>query len=205
MPTDREKNRFSARAARYARVGANVERRGGALCRTAHARRRAQSRLGRERAVVGARPAQGPADEGRAVDGDHSRSVAAGIRRRIGEAAERGAADGLGFRQAPHDGGARRRLGEEIRKLRASAGRGGLARPGASRAFARRRPARLQAAISRHAIRRRGRFAATRMAVGDPPAVRHRDRHLRDRQGNRRARARRARLPPRGQARRALP
>ena len=44
-----------------------------------------------------------------------------------------------------------------------------------------------------------------RMAARDPPAARFRDRHQRDRQGDRRAGARRARLPARGQARRALP
>ena len=68
---DREKNRFSARAARYARVGANVSgvaaryagRRmlGGAGSRPAGDRGRSEA-LGRF---------QGPVDEGRAIDGDH--------------------------------------------------------------------------------------------------------------------------------------
>ena len=46
-------------------------------------------------------------------------------------------------------------------ELRASAGRGGLARPGASRARARRRSARLQAAISGHAVGGRSRSRAS--------------------------------------------
>ena len=49
---DREKNRFSARAARYARVGANV---GGVAARYAGARLlggRARSRRRRERALA---------------------------------------------------------------------------------------------------------------------------------------------------------
>ena len=137
--TDREKNRFSARAARYARVGANV---GGVAARYAGRRmiggdarpgRRSGGARGR------ARQSQGAADEGRPIDGDHPRSVAARICRRIAEAAERSAADGLGLRQAPHGRGTRARLADEIRELRASSGRGRFARPGASRPFARRR------------------------------------------------------------------
>ena len=102
--SDEEQNRFSARAARYARVGANV---GGVAARYAGRRLLAANRIApaTPAPVRRARPAQRPADEGRAIDGDHSRPVAAGICRRIAEAAERSAADGLGFRQAPHDGG----------------------------------------------------------------------------------------------------
>ena len=128
-----------------------------------------QPRQRGDRGRFGARPAEGPADEGRAVDGDHPRPAAAGIRHRIAEAAERSAADGLGVRQAPHDGGARRRLAEEVRKLRASAGRRRFARPGASCALARRRGAGLQAAISRHAVGGRSRPGAARVAARDPP------------------------------------
>ena len=53
-------------------------------------------------------------------------------------------------------------LAEEIRKLRASPGRGGFARAGASRPLARRRRACLQAAICRHAVGGRSRPAAAR-------------------------------------------
>ena len=93
----------------------------------------------------------------------------------------------------------------EIRELRASAGGGRLARPGASRPRARRRRAGLQAAISRHAVGGRGRPAAAAAALRHPPPHGPGDRHHRDRQGDRRAHARGARLPARGQARRALP
>ena len=113
---DSEKNRFSARAARYARVGANV---GGVAARYAGPADLGGEPQPRRRGVgarVGARQSQGPADEGRPVDGDHSRSAAAGIRRRIAEAAERSAADGLGLRQAAHERGTRSRLAEEIRR-----------------------------------------------------------------------------------------
>ena len=78
------------------------------------------------------------------------------------QAAEPGAADGLGLRQAAHEGRARRRLAEEIR--RASS----ISRPRrlrSARCIARRRidgaRAGLQAAISRHAVGGRGRSAAS--------------------------------------------
>ena len=96
---------------------------------------------------------------------------------------------GWAFVQAAHDGRARRRLAEEIRKLRARAGRGRLARPGASRrARSDGSAARLQAAISRHAVRGRGRSQPARHAARAAPAHGSRDRHERDRQGDRRAR-----------------
>ena len=68
-------------------------------------------------------------------------------------------------------------LAGEIRRVRAQAGGGGLARPGASRALARRQAARLQAAISRHAVGGRSRSAAARLAVRDPPPHGSGDRH----------------------------
>ena len=64
--------------------------------------------------------------------------------------------------------------------------------------------ARLQAAVSRHAVGGGSRPAAARLAVRDPPPHGPGDRHHRDRQGDRRARARGARLSARGEARRAL-
>ncbi len=159
----------------------------------------------RRRTGRGAGRPQRPDHEGGAASRHHPRGAAAGIHHRTDQAAEPGAADGLGLRQAPHAGRAWRRLAEEIRKLRASSRRGGFARAGASRAFARRRGARLQAAIRRHAVGGRSRSPPARPAVRHPAAVRSGDRHHRDDQGDRRADARGARLPPRGQARRALP
>ena len=98
MPTDAEKNRLSARATRYARVGANV---GGVAARYAGRRllgvERQIGQARRRRFSGCARPAQGPADEGRAVDGDHSRSAAARICDRAAEAPKRGAADAWAF------------------------------------------------------------------------------------------------------------
>ncbi len=111
MP-DRERNRFSARAARYARVGANV---GGVAARIA-ARALARAAAGSRRQCAGAgrraRRPEGPDHEGGAAAGHHSRRAAAGIRHRTDEAAEPGAADGLGLRQAPHERRARRRTGK---------------------------------------------------------------------------------------------
>ena len=60
--------------------------------------------------------------------------------------------------------------------------------------------ARVQAAISRHAIGRRGGPEAARIRLRPASPPRSRDRHPRDRQGDRRAGARGARLPPRGEA-----
>ena len=70
---------------------------------------------------------------------------------------------------------------------------------------ARRQAARLQASVSGHAVRRRGRPQAARLAVRDPSPHGPGDRHHRDRQGDRRAHPRGTRLPARGEARRALP
>ena len=145
----------------------------------------ARPRQERRRADGGARRAEGPDHEGRAADGDHPGPAAARIRRGAAEAAERSPADGLGLRQAAHDGRARRRLAGEVRRVRAPAGRRRLARPGASRPRARRQAARRQAAISRHAVGRGGRPAAARLAVRDPPPHGPGDRHQRDRQGDR--------------------
>ena len=93
---------------------------------------------------------------------------------------------------------------EQVRRLRAQAGGRSLARAGAPRSLARWRGACLQAAVRRHAVGRGSRPAAARLAVRDPPPHGPGDRHHRDRQGDRRARARGARLPARGKARRAL-
>ena len=183
-PTDREKNRFSARARRYARVGTNV---GGVAARMAGARFSACRSIAppTRRAGRGARRPEGPDHEGGAAARHHPRSAAAGIHHRADQAAEPGAADGLGLRQAPHAGRARRRLAEQIRKLRASSGGGRFARPGAPRA--RRTTARnWPASCSTPTCSRRSKpISASCAAVRHPPALRSGDRHQRDDQGNR--------------------
>ena len=130
---DSEANRFSARAARYARVGANV---GGVAARIAGTRLfglEGRNALQCRGAGQGAGRAEGPDHEGGAAHRHHSRRRAAGIRRRTAEAAIAGAADGRGLRQAPDDGRARPAMARALRRVRPEAGRGGLARPGASR------------------------------------------------------------------------
>ena len=164
-PTDREKNRFSARAKRYANVGTKV---GGVAARMAGARLLgvpARPRRQCPRARRRARRPEGPDHEGGAAARHHSRRAAAGIRQRTDEAAKPGAAHGLGLRQAAHERGTGRRLGKQIQELRASSGGGRLARPGASRPRARRQRACLQAAISRHAVGGRSRRASAEIAV----------------------------------------
>ena len=127
-------NRLSARARRYASVGSQCRRRGGAHGGRALSRHGPRPRQERGRAGRGAGRPEGPDHEGGAASRHHPGGAAAGIHHRADQAAEPGAADGLGLRQAPHAGRAWRRLAEEIRKLRASSRRGRLARPGASRA-----------------------------------------------------------------------
>ena len=68
-------------------------------------------------------------------------------------------------------------LAGEIRRVRAQAGGRRLARPGASRAVARRQAARLQAPVSRHAVGGRSRPQAARLAVRDPSPHGPGDRH----------------------------
>ena len=148
-------------------------RRGGALCRAAAYRRRA-NRAGEASALASALGnLKGPLMKVAQLMATIPDLLAAGIRRRIAEAAERSAADGLGLRQTADDRRAWARLAEQIRDLRAPSGRGRLARPGASRSLARRRGAGLQAAISRHAVGGRSRSAATAMAPRHPPPPRY--------------------------------
>src|SRR4029077_18915100 len=95
--TDREANRFSARAARYARVGANV---GGVAARFAGARLLGLALdRGKNATELAGGPGgpQGADHEGGPAHGPHSRCPAAGIRRRADEAPKRGAAHGLGL------------------------------------------------------------------------------------------------------------
>ena len=110
--TDREKNRFSARAARYARVGANV---GGVAARI----------RGEPAARLGARPRprtrrtlaaalgglKGPIMKVAQLMATIPDALPPEYAEELAEAAKRGAADGLGLRQAAHDGRARRRTG----------------------------------------------------------------------------------------------
>ena len=108
---------------------------------------------------------------------DRARSRAAGICRRAVAAAVQRAAHGLAVRQAAHAGGTRPGLGEAVRELRPSAGRRGLARPGAPRRRQGWPRAGGEAAISRHAVGRRGRPDAAQDAVLGLSPHRRVDRH----------------------------
>ena len=104
--TDREANRFSARAARYARVGANMS---GVAARIAGARLfgltldRGKNAMDLAAALGGLK---GPIMKVAQLMATIPDALPAGICGRADEAAERGAADGLGLRQAAHGGGA---------------------------------------------------------------------------------------------------
>ena len=193
--TDREKNRFSARAKRYAKVGTSV---GGVAARMAGARLLGQAAGPRRqchRARRRARRPEGPDHEGGAAARHHSRRAAGGIRQRADEAAEPGAADGLGLRQAPHERRARPRLAEQVQELRASSGRGRLARPGASRharVTARELACKLQYPDMQSAVEADLSQLQLLFAIRKRFDPAHR--HHRDRRGDRRAPARGARL-----------
>ena len=132
--SDSERNRLSARAARYARVGANV---GGVAARMAGARLFGLE-LDRGRNAVELAAAlgglKGPIMKVAQLHGHHSGRAAAGIRRRAAKLQSQAPPMGWAFvkRRMMAELGAG--LAGEVRELRASAGRGGLARPGASRA-----------------------------------------------------------------------
>src|SRR5882757_5918323 len=106
--TDREANRFSARAARYARVGANMS---GVAARIAGAR---FFGLNLDRG-------QNAAELAAALGGLKGPIMkVAQLMATVPDALpQEGAADGLGLRQAAHGRRARRRLAEEIRDVRA--------------------------------------------------------------------------------------
>ena len=137
--TDREKNRLSARAARYARVGANV---GGVAARYAGRRMMggAPDRAGEAAALAGALgnlkgPLMKVAQLMATIPDLLPPEYAAELQKLQSEAPPMGWAF------------VKRRMSaelgpdwqDEIRELRASSRRGRFARPGASRPFARRR------------------------------------------------------------------
>src|SRR3954466_15112596 len=97
-PTDREANRFSARAARYARVGANV---GGVAARIAGARLFGLEGQGASNAAALAQALgglKGPIMKGAPLSRPHPGRDPPQIRRRAAEAAVGGAADGRRLR-----------------------------------------------------------------------------------------------------------
>ena len=108
--TDREKNRFSARAARYAQVGAQM---GGVAARMAGAR---LFGIGLDRGKNASELAaalgglKGPIMKVAQLMATIPDLLPPEYAEELAQAAERGAADGLGLRQAAHDGRARGRL-----------------------------------------------------------------------------------------------
>ena len=202
--TDREKNRFSARAARYARVGANV---GGVAARIAGARflgltlDRGRNAIELAAALGGLKgpimkvaqlmatvPDALPPEYAAELTKLQSQAPPMGwafVKRRM--EAELGADWQEKFEEFEHHPAAAASLGQ-VHRARAHRWRG----------------AGLQAAICRHAVGGRSRSPAAAMDLRHPPAHGPGDRHHRDRQGDRRAHPRGTRLFPRGQARRAL-
>ena len=191
--TDREKNRFSARAKRYASVGSQGRRRG-----RAHGRR---ALLRRARSTAPAMPLELAAALGGlkgpimkvaqllatipdALPPEYATELTklqsqappmgwAFVKRRM--QAELGADWQKKFASFEHHPAAAASLGQVHRARALDGARAGL-----------------QAAISRHAVGGRSRPAAAATAVRDPPALRSGDRHQRDRQGDRRARCARS-------------
>ncbi len=174
------------------------QRRGGGGARRQPAPVRPRCRRHQEcgRTRRGARRPEGPDHEGGPADGHHPRGAAAGVRRGAGAAAIAGPADGAGLRAPAHDGGAGARLGGPLPALRAAAGGLGVARPGAPRDRARRRDARRQAAVSRHAVGRGGGPQSAQDRVRPARAHEPGHRYGRDAEGDRGAAARGARLRP---------
>ena len=201
---DQERNRLTARAARYARVGANV---GGVAARIAGARffgfdlDRARNAAELAAALGGLKgpimkvaqllatiPEALPPEYINELTKLQSQAPPMGwafVKRRM--QAELGADWQKKFASFEHHPAAAASLGQVHRATSLDGDAAGL-----------------QAAICRHAVGGRGRPEAARRAVCDSPPVRSGDRHPRDHQGNRRADARGTRLSPRGEARRAL-
>ena len=153
-----EENRFSARAARYVRVGTNV---GAVAARVAGGRL-----LGRDYD-----PARAAADLAAALGGlkgplmkvaqllvDHPRGAARRVRARAGAAAVGRAADGPAFVRRRMAGRARARLAAALRELRARTAAAAASLGQVHRATAHDgRALAVQAAVSRHAVGGRGR------------------------------------------------
>ena len=163
MPdSDREANRIlrprGALCARRRQHGRGRRPHG----RRAPVRLEGRGRIERGGAGPGARRPQGADHEGGAAARHHPGPAAARIRGRTAEAPDpRRRRWAAAFVQAAHAGGARAGLAGPLRLLRSQAGRRGLARPGPPRDCQGRLAARLQAAISRHAVGRRGGPAAS--------------------------------------------
>ena len=130
----------------------------------------------------GARRPQRPDHEGGAAARHHPDALPPEYAAELHEAAERGAADGLGLRQAPHDGRARRRLAE--RNSRASS----TSRPrpprsarciARARTTARELACKLQYPDMQSAVE--ADLQQLELAVRHPPAHGPGDRHHRDR------------------------
>ena len=207
MADRRGRHSLGGRLGRYARVGASV---GGLAARLAGERYlgwSARSRQARRRPEGGAGRAQGPADEGGAAARHHPRRAAAGICAASWPSCRPTRRPWAG----PSCAGAWRpswgRTGRS--KFAAASTRRPRSPPRSARSIARRcRTAREvagQAAVSRHGLGARGRPRPAQAGVRDRPALRSGDPHRRDPCRDHDAPARGARLPARGQARRALP
>ena len=145
--TDEEQNRFSARAARYVRVGTNV---GAVAARVAGQRLFGMDGDDSKNAAALAAALgglKGPIMKVAQLMATIPEALPPEYAERAVPAAVAGPADGPGLRAPAHDGRARARLGRALQELRAAAGGLRLARPGAPRRGARRRgrwPCKLQ-------------------------------------------------------------
>ncbi len=117
-PSDKEKNRFSARALRYGKVGANV---GGVAARIAGRRLFGlEPETGKDAVALAAALGglKGPIMKVAQLLATIPEALACRICRRARPASESGAADGLAVRAAAHGGRAWARLGSEVRAFR---------------------------------------------------------------------------------------
>ena len=182
--SDKEKNRFSARAMRYASVGANV---GGVAARIASRRlfgldpERDKDAASLAAALGGLKGplmkvAQLLATIPDAIPAEYAASW---------PAPEPGAGHGLAVRAPPHGRRAWPGLAREVPELRRAGGSGGLARPGAQGAKPRWPRAGGEAAISGDAVRGRGRPRPAPHRHEHLQAHGHRHRYVGDHAGDR--------------------
>ena len=165
-------------------------RRGGAAVRASSTTARAARRSG-----GGARRPQGPADEGRAAARDHPRGAAGRIRRELSQLQSAGAADGTGVRAAAHAGRAGAGLGSALHRVSSTQPAASASLGQVHRAVGARRPrAGGQAAVSRHAVGRRGGPHPAQGRLRHPRAHEPGGRDRRDPEGDFGAAARGARL-----------